>query len=418
VARTSSSQSTPRGFSALRLILAVSIAAIIGLNLYHTGLRAFAPAEKSWLFSTMPEEEKIKRLGNLSPEQRVEEIQQLEKSVPADVLNEDTLFYLAVLHGMQNNAEKASQFAKVASKRNLQSTRLQLIGINNDMRNKDYASAVRALDGLMRANFTKRVALFEFANTILFSDEALPAFATMLGQKPLWRESYLTSLAQQKPVRHRLFKLFAEMRKQGNPPVAAEVSALIVELTRENNLDGAYFLWLDSLAPEQMLKARMLYDGEFDEPLNNLIFGWNELKQKNVDVRRTKGSTAEGMVLSVSLLNAEDFRNVYQFMRLRPGAYALTGMAKASGLKTEGQMTWIMSCADTGQSLGEAGAMSRDQPWTAFESSFIVPPEGCRYQVLRLEARGNAKVERRATGQLMYDKLKIEFAAAQAVSQP
>jgi hypothetical protein len=374
----------------------------------YTLLPIFLPTHADWLDSDLPQDEKLQRLAKMTSPERVKEISRQSKRFADAPLDADRLYYLAILYSLEKNEAKAKTFGKLASERSLHATKLQLLGINLAFGRKDYSYVANAFDGLIRINLKNRDAYFEFVDSLLRTEDAIPALAGVLAHNPPWRENYITTAATRKSVQKSLLTLFAQLRKLKSPPTGAELSSLVVSLTRDGNYDASYFIWLDSLTTEELSLANLLFDGDFDRPVSNLIFGWNFLSQKNLEIRTAPGTDNKDKALRIAMFNTEGFRNVYQFLKLNPGVYVLKGDGKAESLKTEGALAWRVSCAKSGQQLGEGGSITTIQPWTEFKLDFTVPEDGCDTQVLRLEATGTAAVEQKFSGTIYFDKFAIQ----------
>jgi hypothetical protein len=121
---------------------------------------------------------------------------------------------------------------------------------------------------------------------------------------------------------------------------------------------------------------------------------------------------AAGSVDRVARVNfvgfRENFAHFFQYLRLAPGNYLLTGEAKAEELTAGAAMVWEVMCVDDQPTtLATSPATSGSAPWATFEAGFTVPPQGCMTQLLRLTLKDNLPASEGVSGRVFYDNINI-----------
>jgi hypothetical protein len=327
----------------------------------------------------------------------------------ANPLDDSALANLVLLHDLTGNKKLSERYAKLAADRSLHNTKLQVLGMEAALKREDYADALYRLDGLIRINLDKRKTYFEVLRNLVEIPKAINNAGALIGKNPPWRSNFLYELTQTSRRPETVYELLAALKSSENPPTDVEMSWFFSKLVTEKKFDFANYVWLDFLTDAELAKAGLIFDGGFDLPIRNNIFGWTYYPTKNAELKFVpKGTSTPDKVVQVSFSGGRTpFYNFVQYLRLQPGVYQFSGEAKADDLKTSGGLVWRIYCVETSSLLMQAGKISTSSPWTPFSQDFTVPAEECATQFIRLDTASYAELDSEIFGRIAYDNLKI-----------
>jgi hypothetical protein len=181
-------------------------------------------------------------------------------------------------------------------------------------------------------------------------------------------------------------------------------------LIDEKSYEKAYFIWLDQLKENELLKVSGLFDGSFDFNFGNRFFDWTSETVANVQVSlvpREAGNNDQALAIDFSS-GRTPFANFSQILRLTSGEYTLTGENKAEKLENERGIIWQIYCLPAGIAIAKTEALLGTKPWTAFSLNFKIPEKDCSTQLLRLELNATAIADTQISGRVYFDNLKID----------
>lgn len=193
----------------------------------------------------------------------------------------------------------------------------------------------------------------------------------------------------------------------------AERRAYLDHLIGAGLYTDAYFVWLNGLQPGQIAALGNVYDGGFEQALDDEGFGWRPqavdgLLLSAEPTYGNTGSNALHVAFQQRLTSRELLR---QFLMLDAGEYRLKGKFRLDNLTAGKGVRWDVSCSDRD---GNALLVSTEHfigtdGWNKFEAEFNVPAEQCEVQSLRLQLNaGNDFDETAFSGSAWFDELEIE----------
>lgn len=328
---------------------------------------------------------------------------------------------LAVLAQLSGDQKTANALALTAGDRNLRDVATQAVVLQNLLAAEDYSGALRRYDGLMRARPEDMDKLLPGVAAFAHNPAALPSLISLLASDPPWRARFIRYLVESDKDDGATYQLFTALGQVGSPVTAAQLGALVQRMIRNGNVDRAYYVWLDALTETELRKVGLVYDGDFDGGLKGRSFDWTNIALPNIDVvtaPRAAGSTDQVLRLNFAP-GSVAFAHVYQYLRLSPGSYRLTGETKAENLETSNGLVWRIYCVQP-QLLRIATSphVKGSENWAPFEQNFTVPDSECSTQLLRLELDAPAKLDQQISGRASYDVLKITVASSPAGASP
>lgn len=181
-------------------------------------------------------------------------------------------------------------------------------------------------------------------------------------------------------------------------------------LQRGNQWAEAHAVWSAGLPAGQREAAGLIFDGGFEFPFSNEIFGWQATPVAGVDMETLTTYGAKGdKALRVKFRGLRTpFYHLAQFLLLRPGSYELTGLARVDNLQAAEGVQWTLYCAaGKQQKLGISERFRGVSDWRRFTVPFKIPATGCPAQLLQLELAGKVALDFEARGSVWFDDLTI-----------
>ncbi len=327
----------------------------------------------------------------------------------ADPMDQGALVNLSLLSGADGDRDRADALAIAAAGRALRDGRAQTAALQLLLQRGDAAGALVSLDALIRTRPDSRDSLFAALLELAGNPQASEPVVRLLAEEPPWRGEFFTWAAEKSERPEIAYQLLSALKGSAAPPADIEVQQLVRRYIDAKDLSTAYFIWLDSLSETALRKAANVFDGGFDLPLADLYFGWTQSYSKGVETKivpRANGSSDS--VLRISFVgNRDRVGPVYQFLRLAPGRYILSGDFRAEQLQTETGLVWRIICNEGSAALlAETPPLTGDRQWDRFEARFEVPA-GCITQSLGLSARSTATLDQQISGRAYYDNMAI-----------
>jgi hypothetical protein len=410
-----------------RLTHWIILLALLGLSAVVISFlpASLAPlADKSLVAGATAEREVLDGLKKLSPKQLQDLTARELESFKSNPLDKLALQNLAVLAELQGDSAKSEKLALVLSDYGRRSVAAQLAAVQINIAAKDFKNAFDRMDGVLRASPELSDKLFPLMTSQLADKSAQTAMGEILARDPPWRDTLLKNAAEQDGQASLAYAILTAIRGAKAEIKDSEKRLVIEKLIKASQFDSAYFIWLDLLPPAELALVRNVFDGGFDTLPRQLFFDWNVPPRKNarIEVATRPGSAQDRAIALDFFADFQGKEFVYQFLRLSPGIYDMTFEVLADGLKSDSGVVWRISCLGNPENIGESQPVVASGPWTKSQFALTVPETACATQLLRLESRGRAKLDKEISGRLMFDNIVIskpgENPAAPEAAQP
>lgn len=318
-----------------------------------------------------------------------------------------------------NDSKQKTLLLTLAAERSRRDVQIQGRMIDYLFSQENYANALQAIDGLIRARPNLRKGLFEILVPLVQNPASRASLVATLAEAPPWRSGFLETLFLSKSKTGDISKTVADLRASKLPPTIIEVRSFVNRLIAEGRVDDAYMLWLSLLGEDQLSRAGNIYNSGFDLDITNTSFDWTIIPAKNVVARQIFGtSTQHGRVLEITFIDAQiAYQNLYQRTLLPPGKYVFSGDFSTDELRNEGGLVWRVYCVDKGfKMIGQTSEIRENNQWSHFELPFDIPLADCPSQVVRLEINAKAKLDMKISGRSWFDNIRIARAASDSTS--
>jgi hypothetical protein len=204
---------------------------------------------------------------------------------------------------------------------------------------------------------------------------------------------------------------FIEARVTAGAATPIELECVISRLQKDGFEAAAFSLWIATLPQQRSETIANLFNGSFEHLPTNLGYDWRVAPASPssqgyiVSFLRTVGVSGQ-RALSVEYTGKRQIGlPIQQRLRLPPGPYVLTMMAKTDSMRTERGVQWVLRCPDQ-KPIMRSDRFLASSEWYNSSASFKVPND-CDWQNLALE---NALPEEGLTGftgTVMFDALAI-----------
>ena len=161
--------------------------------------------------------------------------------------------------------------------------------------------ALRQVDLLLRIEPRTRDSQFPLLQELAALPQAHAALASLLSQRPPWRESFLLDLSLNAKDSLATAPLMARLRLASGGLSEAELSAWIDRLSRDHRWGEAYLTWASTLPAEQQSELGNVFNGGFEREPSNAGFDWRFSRVPGAYIERESGAGVSGnFALSVS----------------------------------------------------------------------------------------------------------------------
>jgi len=360
-------------------------------------------------------------LARLSPSELADVEQRATDDLRSSPLDARSLITLARINDVRNRTEEADRLRLAAGAIRPHDPQIQGEAIPALVKRGDLATVTRRVDGLIRAYPNKGGSLFDLLAALTAVTGGPEAIASQLAAEDApWRGEFFAYLINAKKTE--TVSLLFDALSVTNRPVRPEELARLIDLQiKQGAISDAYRNWLVSLSDQERTLVRAIYDGDFEAPVRSLSFDWTVTPSPGLSyqrVLRDSGYSDRNLKMTFEGYSGS-FMNLSQLLLLSPGSYQFRGEVSFgetglvgfgdSGLPLDFSFRTYCRDGDELRLIGETGPLPRARQWLTFEKMFRVPAARCQTQLLRLEAFEQPTSNQELTGEILLDKLSIDF---------
>jgi hypothetical protein len=320
-----------------------------------------------------------------------------ERLLAAVPLDPVALTYLGLAADKKGDSARARALMTLAVRSDGRSLRARLWIMDQDLRRRDYGSAIEHFDRLVRIGPPGTNGLINAMTGIVRDPASHAPLARKLATNPPWRSVFLYALNQRGVSPDVIYQLTPQNTAKSQ--VLFEQSALLQSLLKNHEYERAYLAWINFLPESSLKQLGPVYDPQFQQLPGPLPFNWQLTDG-------TEGSSEFGKPkgLNVSYLGGTAATLTEQTLLLAPGHYRLS--VTAAGSDENNQLSWTVTCPGAGeplQSLKLTGLKDSPQRYT---TQFDIPAANCGAQRLALIG---APVEFPRTAGALIDSVTVEL---------
>jgi hypothetical protein len=313
-----------------------------------------------------------------------------------------------VLAQAGNNS--ASPFHEIAVRRAPRDRLARAALIDQSFARGDVDAGMEHLDALMRVAPEARAEMLQRVAMLLGYDEMQTALLARLELRPNWRAALAPALAAPETPAGPAAELLERLARKG-PLQAGELDARIALLNRLGHNAEARRVWLASLPASQREQSdQWVFDGGFERPDISGGYGWRIAPPPGLligydDIDALEGRSALSLAFdgrAIPTLGME------QALALEPGHYRLE-VATENTTRAVRPFVLKIACAtdEAAPFVLELPAPVATPQWQRALGEFDIPDSGCTGQVMRLSYLGRSLQERRVSGTLRIDALRL-----------
>ena len=331
------------------------------------------------------------------------------RTLATDPLNARAIRILGQLALGDNDEAAAGRLMQAAARRSLRESVAVYWLMQKSHELGDPAQTLAYADALMRSRPGTTPFVAPYVAALAEADKSRGAVVALLARNPPWRPGLLNQYLGSVRDGRTPLRILVGLKPSPHPPTSAELRAYLDFLIGHKLYDLAYYAWLQFLPPEQLARAGFLFNGSFEEPFSGQPFDWLITKGSGFTadrMRRTDKSGEQALAIDFGQ-GRVGFQPMTQMTLLAPGAYTLTLQYKGHLVGRRG-MIWRITCAASGQVLGESPMLLGPEPrWKEIVVPFSVPPAECRAQKVVLVHDARSASEQMVTGTILFDELTI-----------
>lgn len=251
--------------------------------------------------------------------------------------------------------------------------------------------------------------LFPVMLDIVNAPQMRLSFAQALKDAPAWWGDFFM-YALNNAAHEETLKAIYNVRK--NQVNHVERRTYLDHLMSVGLYTDAYFVWLNGLQAGQISALGNIYDGGFEQDIDDEGFGWRPVVANGFKLAAepTYGTIGQ-KALHISFQDMASARQlIHQFLMLDAGQYHLRGRVRLDNLSVGKGVQWLVNCAG---SNGEALLTTSEHftggdEWRVFETELNVPADECQIQMMRLQIDAGSQDEQTDfTGSVWFDNLEI-----------
>ena len=329
-------------------------------------------------------------------------------------LNARALRILGQLAEAEADDTSASKFMAAANRLSLHEPIATYWLLRASAEAQDYKSAIRYADVILRTTRLLNPAVVPILALICADKNGAALIEAVLADNPPWRTQFIAALPNDVPDARTPLGLLLALRDAPVPLTADDIDPYIERLVTHKFYSLAYYTWLQFLPPDELRRAGLLFNGNFDEQPSGLPFDWKITQGSGVtvDIVPRPGKAGAHALMVDFEYGRVDYRSVTELVMLAPAAYRFSGEYQSKLVGPRG-MKWRVVCANgTTTSAGESPMIiGKTAGWENLAFTFTVPATDCPAQYVRLDLDARMASEELVSGSVLFGGLQISRVA-------
>ena len=320
-----------------------------------------------------------------------------ERLLAAAPLDPTALTYLGLAADKKGDSTRARALMTFAVRSDGRALRARLWLMDQDLRRRDYRSAIEHFDRLVKIGPPGTTGLINAMAAVVRDPASHAPLARKLATNPQWRVPFLYALNQQGVSPNVIYRLTPQ--DSAKTQVLLEQSALLQSLLKNHEYERAYLAWINFLPESALKQLGPVYDPQFEKLPGPLPFNW-----RLTDSADGSSEFSEPKGLTISYLGSGPATLTEQTLLLSPGRYRLTVVA--SGSDDNNQLAWTVTCPSASDPLRKLSITGLKDARQRYSAQFEVPAANCGAQQLALVG---SPAEFPRTASALFDAVTVEL---------
>lgn len=330
----------------------------------------------------------------------------------SEPLNADSLKTIAIAYAKLGKNDEARRLMETVVRRTLHDRLSRAWLLNESLEREDISQAMQHFDFVFRLFPEMQTNILTALAAVADHPSGRKVVLARLREKPDWLSQFLVAYPRASRSKTALTEFYTSLEGGLRDLDTAVLRALVNGLLAQDNVEAAYYVWLQSLPEMDLKNLPFIYNGDFEKQTTNIPFDWyiREQAGARTEVVSVERESKQSRVLEASFFGQRVmYSAVQQWLMLVPGNYSLHGKVNIKNINSQRGLVWRLICISRERTrLGETERMRGTQPgWKNFELRFEVPRANCPAQVLLLATAARNAPESMITGSIQFDDLLI-----------
>jgi len=277
------------------------------------------------------------------------------------------------------------------------------------LRRNNPDKAIESWDTALQTTPQLKTKVFPLLLSWLQENKFTTTLNRIVKNPPDWWPDFFDYVAKNASDIKTIDSLYNLRRSSGNKISTQERDAYVNRLKKAGLWAEAFLAWLNGLGVNGLKYMGQPYNGNFEAPITQSGFGWNNHKLNGVlvEIEQTFGNTGQRALHLVFQGENVNYKHFYQTLFLAPARYRVSGSVRPDSLVSTGGLRWKLHClTGTKDLLGQSERFLGVGQWRKF--AFEVNASNCDAQELRLEAVIKNQGDAIINGEIWFDAITIE----------
>lgn len=352
-------------------------------------------------------------LQSLSEADRNARLDSARDRLAGDALDRQALSEIAAALAGSGQLQPAENLSLLLAERSLRDVAAQEQALRILLQQRRFAEALNVIDGLIRSRPKLAETLFDYVLAIAkASQQDGQEVRELLAANPPWREQFFARALKDAANINLSYGLLAGLKSADFPPTDAERRLFIGNRFEARDFATAYYFWLDLMEEKNLQHVNNVFDSDLRLTPRNMYFDWNAGRTpaaKVTIVPRATGSV-DNVLRADYLGDQNNIPAAFQYLRLAPGSYVLSGEQRAENLNSNAGLHWELRCVEgVNAVVANTPVLNGNAQWSRFDVNVAVPA-GCLTQLIALRVASAAKLDQQVSGSAFFDNISLTVA--------
>ena len=347
---------------------------------------------------------------SLTQEEVAEIRGRVERALAQNPLSARSIRILGQLADVDGDRETATRLLELAVRRSKHESLAVYLMLRRSVDKGDWPSAIFYGDLGMR---TRPELIDVIAGPLVEMAETpggIDVLNAMLATNPEWRRPFLLTMLRHVKNAATPLTILLHLKTSKHPPEPEDIRQYLGLLVQAQVHSAAYYARLQLMPPEQLAKAGLVLNGDFQLPTSDLPFEWTwtPSTSASIEIARVPDDDTNRALRIEFGAGRVQVSEVQQRLMLPAGSYRASARYRGEVMGRRG-MKIVVSCAipESSAQLGESPVfIGKQATWRTWDFIVNVPPS-CPTQMLRIRHDARFASEQFVNGLFWLDDVRI-----------